>query len=340
MTATRLYPYAFSSGIDLRIDAVEPGIEMDLASRYLRLWDEPASTWRLRVTATLADGIAESVVPPSERTSPPVELLLRFRSTTSRRREVVRIPLPSDSEKAASLEIDLAESRWSGLIRAEALLVRTRDYVDPALGFAHEAGTIVASGPPVSIDVDMPVTPPGGSLKIVWQDFATSTDPLLRRAKSTLFVLKASHGEEVPTLMLNSAIDHARTVLDAKGRNGWKARARDATFQTIVHQGWMSLISTALSELADEQRQYADSGEEELESTLGALRPLWMQSVIRDWASDLWPEQSTDNALIATWDAVKAGNWDDLLVERTPAAIALRFKTERGLNGLVTEALQ
>lgn len=339
MTATRLYPYAFSSGIDLRIDAVEPGIAMDVASRYLRLWDEPASSWRLRVTASLAEDVAERVLPPSERTSPPVELLLRLRSTTSRRRELVRIPLPSEAGEAASLDLDLVESRWSGLIRAEALMVRTRDHVDPAPGFALEAGTIVASGPPVSIDVDMPATPPGGSLRIVWQDFATSTDPLLRRARSTLFALKASPGGEVPTLMLNSAIDHARTVLDTKGRTGWKARARDATYQTIVHQGWMSLIATALSELADEQQQNEDAGEEALESMLGGIKP-WMQAVIRDWASDLWPEHSTDGALLATWDAVKAGNWDDLLVERAPTAIALRFKTERGLNGLVTEALQ
>jgi hypothetical protein len=337
MTARRLYPYTFSDGLELRVDAVTPEIPMDEPTRYLRLWEEDAESWQVLATIRLPSSVLDAVLPPVERAAPPVALRLRLRSTSSRLRRTYDLALPEVATDAVELALDIDAATWSGFIDVEALLVRTEDSASGAGRWAVTRGTILAAATPIRIDVDTPVTPPGDSLTVQWEDFETSEKALLKRARGTLFALESSQTRDhPPTLLLNSSIDGIRTVLESKGKHGWAARSRDAVFQTIVHQGWSSLIGSALGELKDQAALRPDEGEEVLEEVLAALSE-WMQTVLRTWAPLLWPEEPTERAVERTWEAVRVGDWEELMHERLPVAIAKRFDTAKGLRGLVTE---
>jgi hypothetical protein len=336
VTGQRLYPYAFAHGLELRVDSVTPEIAMDESARYLRLWEEEAASWRVRARVRLPSSVLDTVLPPGERADPPVALRLRLRSNSSRLRRAYDLPLPTADTDVAELELDIDAETWSGNIDVEVMLVRTQFGAIGAGRWAVDRGTVVADAAPVRINVDMPETPPGDSLTIQWADFETSDKTLLKRARGTLFAIEQSGTGSPPTLWLNSSIEGIRTVLDSKGTHGWAARSRDAVFQTIVHQGWSSLIGSALGELKDQAALRPDEGDEVLEEVLAALS-VWMQVVLRTWAPLLWPEEPAERVVERTWEAVQTGDWEELLQERLPVAIAKRFDTAKGLRGLVTE---
>lgn len=336
MTARRLYPYAFSHDIDLRIDASEPEIAMDDPTRYLRLWEDAEESWRLCARIRIPQSVLDDVLPPDERLAPPVVLRLRLRSISSRLRRVLELPLPKRPADIVDLDFDIETENWSGFIDAEVVLIRTCDSAHHEGRWATRRGTIVADAATVRIAVDEPATPPGDSLAVQWLDFDASEIPQVQAARGTLFVLQPSDTGQPPTLLLNSSIPGSRLVLDSRGKHGWAARSRDAVFQMIVHQGWSSLVGSALGELKDEAAQRPEEAEEVLEEVLGAL-PEWMQNVLRAWSPLLWPEEPDDRAVERTWEAVRAGHWEELLEERLPTAVAKRFDTAKGLRGLVTE---
>lgn len=336
MTTRRLYPYVFSHAIDFRIDALEPDVPMDEPTRYLRLWEDAEQLWKLRARISVSQSLLDDVLPPDERIAPPVALRLRLRSISSRLRRVLELPLATRHTDVVNLDFDIEAENWSGFIDAEAVLIRTCDSANHEDRWATRRGTILADAPTVRIAVDEPATPPGDSLSVQWLDFDASEIPQVQAARGTLFVLQPSDIGQPPTLLLNSSISGSRMVLDSRGKHGWAARSRDSVFQVIVHQGWSSLVGSALGELKDEAAQRPEDAEEVLEEVLGAL-PEWMANVLRAWSPLLWPEEPEDRAVERTWEAVRAGHWEELLEERLPTAVAKRFDTAKGLRGLVTE---
>ena len=328
MTTHTFYPYPFIEDIALSVDAVEPGVSMDTNSRYLRLWESPADRWTLRLTVEIDPSVVHRVLPPDEHASPPLDVEVTFRSASSRTR--IRHRLEFEPGTLAR-EIAFDRDDWAGLVEVGVHLVRTADG-EHAGPWARPRHTVVGTGDPVRIDVDEPERVPGDSLTIVWEDFTDSGVQWLRQHSGDLFALVTSAAGDPPTLYLNQGFPSAVSVLSSTGRHGRRARARDAAFDTIVHQAWSSVLASSLCEWKD----LTLNAEPTMDEALNSL-PLWMAAVIRDWAPYLYADGDREEALHEVWDDVVGGQWEDLLTDRLPNAIQHRFGAGNGLAGLIRE---
>ena len=150
MTRQRFYPYPIAK-LGLAVESLEPQLAMDPNTRYLRLWEEPTDSWKLRLQVEIPDDAAERVLPEAERGDPPLEVAVTLRSASSRLREAITFEF---SAGTAEHELVLESSRWCGLIELDASLVRTRDALDVSGHFATRAHTVVGRADQVRIDVD------------------------------------------------------------------------------------------------------------------------------------------------------------------------------------------
>jgi len=181
---------------------------------------------------------------------------------------------------------------------------------------------------------DEPHHPPGGKLPVRWEDFSRSDSRWRREHADSLFALDSS--EDPPVIQLNSGIPQAYSVLQSHGTRGMKARIRDATYSTIVHQVWSSLLAIALAELAGTvvwpEEEHLDP-----EERLGRMGG-WQQSIVRDWSIYLYPDRDPEAALEEVVSAADDARKMTDVMSRLPNAIQKRLRTGRGFEGLVREA--
>ncbi len=181
---------------------------------------------------------------------------------------------------------------------------------------------------------DQPPQPPGGQLRVQWEDFGRSTSLWRREHADDLFALDTTG--DLPVVFLNSGISQAYVILQSSGTRGPRARIRDATYSMIVHQVWSSPLAIALAELA----RNTDFLEEDRLDPEEGLRqiPGWQQSIVRDWSNYLYPDRDPGSALedlmLAAGDP---GRVRDVMI-RLPNAIQSRLRTVRGFEGLVLES--
>jgi hypothetical protein len=329
MSSETFYPYAtVAEGIAQTIEMADPGVR----PRADGSWD--ASNPLLdevvgRITLEMAEDLLETVLPPSERRRPPVQILITALSLESRRREAQAFTWAQAT--GGPLGLTLPRSMWAGTVAVQSVLVRMRDLATPVDGYAAATTSRLAWSAVAKIAFDEPrELPPGARLNIRWTRFGEGNE-WLQRCRSQLFAVEYG---ELPQLLLNEDVPSLKLILSSTGTRGRRPRIRDAVFTQIAHQTWSSLLMSSLTELAT---VVGEDPEQDTGTVLGELTA-WRSGVLQDWAKWLFPEAGDQETAVASMvDAVRTPSMEDLSLRRMPYAISQRLETWKGFIGLSRE---
>ena len=334
MSTAVFYPYRTGPGrITFGLDPV--GVELQTSSdRSFIAYGEQLESLRLAVSAAVPDELVGSLLPPEETGNPPVGVRLLCRGKESRKRFVVNL---TGDGTVYSGELNLDMNDYAGELICSIAVVRTTRMEVAVPGYASDRGAILAWSEERRILFDAPPKPQGNCLEVLWENFPESVDPWRKRHPDNLFALDL-HGAR-PRIVLNEAIQLARTVLDSAGSHGAKARVRDAAFSMIVHQGWSSLVSVSLARLATVKRDYPDEGADTPAEILIKDLEEWQGIILQDWSRYLFPDEDPATALENMTAAAGEHGKTLEIMGKLPNAIQARFRTYRSFEGLVKEVV-
>lgn len=329
MSPDRFYPYRTApEQIRLTIDTESAEVRRSGDGSVLA-YPDGTEAIDIRISIAIPDSVFERVIAPVESADPPLDVQVVYRSTESRKRSALSVSGDGIHEGTLTLR----RRDWRGAVEIQAILVRTRDGDGLPGGFASARGSLLAWSPPRSVLFDEPPQPPGGQLRVQWEDFGRSPSRWRREHADDLFALDTTG--DLPVVFLNSRISQAYAILQSPGTRGPRARIRDATYSMIVHQVWSSLLAIALAELA-RNMDLLEEDRLDPEERLGHI-PGWQQSIVRDWSNYLYPDRDPGSALedlvLAAGDPSKVRD----VMSRLPNAIQSRLRTVRGFDGLVRE---
>lgn len=330
MTKQAFYPYRVIQDVHVNVTVDGEDDVVDPNTRRIRLWERPASSWRVDLVATVDRELVQEVVPDSERDEPHLDVVASLVSNSSRFRRAYTAEWSPD-RTAVSLPIEMDDVR--GDIDVSVVVTRRTDVTTEDPTRATHRGAVVAVAPRFVIEVDEPARRGVDTLDVRWEGFEESTIPWLQHHAGDHFALVSKGQASPPALYLNSDISRLGAVLDSTSTTGSRARVRDAVYSIIAHQTWTSMVSAALCELKDTVTEAdADTVEEALQ-----ILPLWMAHLLRDWAPTLYPDETRGEALTELWEAVVAGQWEDLVVDRLPNAVSTRTRSGDAVERLIRE---
>ena len=326
--ADRFYPYRTATGhMAFDLDLAD-GLDLRrTGDGTILAYEQEVDAVTLHAAVCVTDDVFDRVLPPDERTDPPVDVRLVYASRESRRR--ASVPLPGDGIHEGVLTLERSE--WRGAVDIRAILVRTQTSLQPPSGYAVDRGAVLAWSATRRVLFDEPRQPPGDQLEVRWESFVDSANPARRRNASSIFALET--GGERPVVFLNSGVPRAVDVLGSAGTRGTKARIRDATNFMIAHQVWSSLLATALARVAATKRS---DGQLDTEDLLGEAGD-WEARVLRDWSRHLYPDMDPQGALESLLGAAGDAAETQAIMDYLPNAVQERFRTYRGFQGLVRE---
>lgn len=193
---------------------------------------------RLEILLTPPWGWEECFL-PHEQDDPPAQFLCRLISRSTGRRIV--IPLEPDG-----FGLWFAETSYTALldgeeIRAEALLVRTREAQAPSDGFGCRRGQILGRSRIHTVRFSGRSRSAEPLFHLCWEAFPSG------RSQQMFRILPG----EPPTIELNAAVSTPlrRLLMNRSRRRNGGALLRDALFSSICATVWPVLVSTALHEL-------------------------------------------------------------------------------------------
>lgn len=193
---------------------------------------------RLEILLTPPWGWEECFL-PHEQDDPPAQFLCRLISRSTGRRIV--IPLEPDG-----LGLWFTENSYTALldgeeIRAEALLVRTRESQSPMDGFGCRRGQILGRSRIHTVRFSGRSRSAEPLFHLRWEAFPSGSSQQLFR------ILPG----EPPTIELNAAVSTPlrRLLMNRSRRRNGGALLRDALFSSICSTVWPVLVSSALHEL-------------------------------------------------------------------------------------------
>lgn len=138
-----------------------------------------------------------------------------------------------------SSEIEFSVDHGSLRGDAEILpyVILARDSARSIGGMAHRAGSIIATGMPVTLRFDPVEEGPGGGMDVKWERFPTMSEALYR----------LEIDESVPpVLYMNSKYGWLQPIVDNPSRSkNARTAVRDALFGAIASDVWMQLAHFA-----------------------------------------------------------------------------------------------
>ena len=331
MTRETIYPYrTFAEILRLSLEPLQDSVEVTESGDALAYGLDPdVPRLDLSVEVVVPDHLLEALVPPEEHDDMPVVVELLGESITSRRRAAWHLASTDRSNFTTIVELDRNDYR--GTLLLEAVAIRTRAAAPAMPEFAPDVGSRLAWSAPLKVHFDEPAERVGHHLEVTWTSFSQG-DPWLRRHAASLFAIRPT---DPPVLLLNEdAMPGVRPVLDSRGTTGIRARARDATFNMIVHQVWSSLIAEAVHDLSVSVT--VDDEDMQTEDPLASL-PAFQAGVLHLWAPLLFPEGNRADALTELLAVLRSGNSAEILLRRLPNAIQERMQTPGALRGLIRE---
>lgn len=328
MSTQRFYPHR-TAPEEISLNVETEAVQLRRSTEgAICIYDSNIESVPMRVSALLPANTLQKVLDPSEQATAPVELLLVYRSVESRKRGTWK--LAGDGTVFETV-IVLDRKDWIGTLQIEVVLARTRANSKLPHEFASEKGSILSWSNPVRILFDEPPSPPGGTLEIDWMDFR-ELDWLESAASGHIFAIDTRGS--VPRLLLNLAVTGAYSILTSNATHGTAARVRDATYSTIVHQAWTSLLGMAVSGLTATSDTEMGTGPDPAE-----LAQVWHRDILEDWAQHLFPGFDYEEAFerLVQSSATPAGIED--VLGRIPTAIQARFETFKAFEGLTRELI-
>lgn len=227
---------------------------------------------RLEILLTPPWGWEECFL-PCEQEDPPAEFLCRLISRSTGRRIV--IPLEPDG-----LGLWFAETSYTALldgeeIRAEALLVRTREPDERMDGFGCRRGQILGRSRIHTIRFTGRTRSSEPLFHLRWETFPSGSSHQLFR------ILPG----DPPTIELNCAVSSPlrRLLMSRSRRRNGGALLRDAMFTNICATVWPVLVSTVLHQLEEIISSDPGAAPEEAIQQLGT----WQKRLLAPFAAGL-----------------------------------------------------
>ncbi len=285
------FPYRFQpSGVTLKVKDVS--LDGRVYSQLVRgdagtvdLTAFPTwTTAEVEVDVEIASSMPESVLPKGEQAEKPWRVVVTAVSLMGSARQVGW----RQSERLAA--VDGNNINWSGklrfnrsdtgvAIRLRAFVTRAQSPTLPLSGYANEPSMRLAQSEEWIIQIDPKSIPPGKAMRVDWVNFKTSQDARLNKTPDSLYFLDLD--QDMPILYLNEDIQDFKAVLTKPGHTGSAAAIRDTLFRSIAQPVWLTLaLVSATSHHEDESE-----------------RPEWQQSVLKQIAPRIYPEESAEVAV-------------------------------------------
>jgi len=239
---------------------------------------------RVGIDVQVPSGIVE-LFPPSERKSPPLDVLATVVSIDGGMREPIPLKRLKSSLYAGAIKLDRTRVRESARVRVYAV----RAINGSATGFARWKGSRLAWAPESEIQF-LEHAPKGNFLSIVWEDFSSSTVIPSHFDEAMYYVDTAA---DPPVLYLNRlAAPPLIKLFDTEGHGHAKALPRDLVFRSVASNVWLTLAHAALHSLHEE----AQAGTPvDLET---AFEGSWKKEMIELLAPSLNPGLMAEEAVL------------------------------------------
>lgn len=263
--------------------------------RRLVVLEEEWSTAAVRVRVGVHSRVFDETLPVRDDA---VAVVVAVRCDDTRLRFGVRLPV-ARAQPAVETTLRLERNQLAGQLELSAHLVRERDLVGSAPGFAGGAHERLAGSRPWELRIDRKRSLSGVYLDVRYRSFAA--DPSMAPAHRTnLWQLEMDL--DAPILWLNSDHQDAVSVLDAKGHVGARAALRDVTFDLFVPSVWMQLVLRSVMTVKEQGEVGAPWQDAVLDAAARLLFP--QAKVTEDARHKLNAEMEDVSALISQLDAV------------------------------------
>ncbi|RMG97524.1 MAG: hypothetical protein D6705_08565 [Deltaproteobacteria bacterium] len=303
--------------IDVLRFELDDGPSRDIASGTTTL-DLSAHRFRrlsLDVEVRVPRTVVSYVLPETERSAPPLALLVVLACPSTRLRRVRRIPLETLAEETASVRLELLRSELRGEVEISAVLARIRNAAIAAPGYAAHAAAKVAGSASIDLLVDPPVRRAGGYLEIRYESFSKSPS----FEPGTLYRLDCE--TDTPILFIDADDAAVRQILDSRGRRGLVARAREVVFDAIGQVVWLRLYMSAIAG-ADED---------------GTCAYGWQDGVLRRLLPKLYPDLSDHASRLEQLCADRADGGLESFVERLEALVQTEVRLSDHVRAVAKE---
>ncbi|WP_262269591.1 hypothetical protein [Microvirga yunnanensis] len=300
--ASTFFPYKSSDDVGLSLTfkgaaPVETGDLFDL-SRV-----RPSKPFSIEISVLLSGKALQKVLHASELSDPPVEVVVRVSSLTSRRRFVVPAPKSGHSYRCT---LSIRPDDWTGDITIDAAAVRKSGASNLPVGFAADKGAqVMYVSAPKTIRLDSAGEVSGSGLDVLWEDFSDPNSGL-SAYKGQLFALDDTN--DLPRVRLNSSLaPQVVQVLNLEGPGSPNAPLRDMAHSLIAHSVIAALLSRTLLQVRKD-------------ASLDQLQD-WQQKLFRDAASHLFLDDSPSDPVAHLLSEISDDeSFGQVLVFRVPLA--------------------
>ncbi|MCA9624809.1 MAG: hypothetical protein KC731_37555 [Myxococcales bacterium] len=319
----RFLPYAYARhGLvarieGLRIDGQAAPRAIDPERHLVSLDEEPWRRVTFGLVVSVPPEVVERVVPKGAE--PALELVAVLSCEATRLRVAIARAMAPVGGGEVSLPIPLRRDDLAGAASLEVHLLRAATG-EASPGFAHHAGSRLASARGWELRLERRREPEGRFLDVRYRSFAD--DEVLRRFAGNLYRVELD--QAAPVLWINS--DHQRIVpiLGDRGTRGKRSRLREVFYDLIAQGVWTQLFSRAVEDL-----QTAD----------GELTYDWEDAALREVLPGMYPEARSHTA---RREALLHGLRSEGLaatMERFDAALQKKSDVAEHMTRLIEETL-
>jgi hypothetical protein len=295
-----LFPYAFSTQLTSRLtdfddpvngssvevlelgqDEVENG---EIGPENSFAYDASNSSWQkltFRIDVQLPEAERSRILPDTSDLERDTALIVLMTCRATRVRHGVRLK-PMKNYKWSG-HVTIQRQDLQGLVTFSPQLVRTTGIPSgDELPFATQAGTLIATGAPLTLYVDP--SPVGGihsTVVIRWEDFPSSENPWRREHPDDVFHLEPFSNE--PRLYLNSRYAQLREIMESDAKRGFEAVLRDMNAVMIAQPVLMQLAMASIASLE------LDDDSDSVTTPSG-----WRADILASVLPRLYPEAASD----------------------------------------------
>ncbi len=290
----RLYPYNFSSGLHLRLaDPYDPSDESHMFSwgRAATGGDDAESfdlradrEWKslhVELEAHLSEEELGRLLPKGSALERETALVVSVRCPTTKYRHAVKLTPSAGGVWKGDLL--LARRDLRSRVELQPRLIRTSTLPSAPEELASHVFAIVAEGRPVRLfldDVDRPIR---GTVRVMWEDFRSSTNEWKKRHHNDLYFLEIS--DEMPILWLNERHVSLRAVLHDKSRKGINAGLQELMNGWLAEVVWLQLFTSSVGAIHFEPEV------DEVVAPLG-----WRRDVLKAFVAKMYPDLQDETA--------------------------------------------
>jgi hypothetical protein len=232
-------------GRDQEEDESEPG------TRSIGGYDASSGQWKkltFRITAHLPGAERTRILPETSSLETDTSLIVLMTCPSTKFRHGVHLELMKEGVWAGVATIQRLDVKGAVTLRAQ-LVRATGIPATEDLPFATQAGTVIALGDAITLQVDRTAAGVSQHSTVVmsWEDFANSDHAWRREHSDDVFHLEPFASE--PRLYLNSRYAQLREIMESDAKRGPLAVLRDMAATMVAQPALLQLATAAVTSL-------------------------------------------------------------------------------------------